>query len=134
MKQKEVSPEDPPPNLCFDLKVSWALLKLVRAFYSRDMPDPSFVPEFSHTSPFCRSAELKAKRAPQKAELHGIGVVLSKKRGKSEDQAFSLAAVRVELEPASGGCLFFTSVGLAGERRPFLCDTGREGSWPDVTL
>lgn len=76
------------------------------------------------------------KHAAQKPGQQGAGAVLMKhKKGKSEDRAKRcLVAVKVELEPASVECLFFTSVGLAGERTPFPIILGEREAGQTVPL
>lgn len=75
-----------------------------------------------------RSAELKVKCAPLKSGQQGTGVVLIKRKRENLKTRHSLAAVRVELEPDTTGCLFFTSVGLVGDRSPLpaLCRERRK--------
>lgn len=57
-------------------------------------------------------------------------MALIKQKGKNLKTRRSLAAVKVEPEPGSVGCLFFTSVGLAGDGSAFRHYAGRAGSWP----
>lgn len=61
-------------------------------------------------------------------------MVLIKQKRENLKTRHSLAAVKVELEPATTGCLFCTSVGLVGDRHPYPHYAGREGSWPDSDL